>query len=258
MPAFFSITTIKIYMNAYKIIIAYDGTDFCGWQIQPDAPTIADLLQERFKAVFKKDIKIIGASRTDAGVHAVGQVARFYTNINLDTTSMQRAWNNLLPSSVLIRNITHVSEDFHPQAQVLQKTYYYHIFTCRPLPFLARYGWYPKNSFCVDKLKQALSIFVGTHDFRSFCTGYEQESTIRTIDSIEVIYVRKYKVYQISIKGPAFLRYMIRRIVGACILIASSNRSPQELKAAIDARDPQQALLTAPAHGLMLYKIQYK
>lgn len=246
-------------MQYFKLIIAYDGTRYHGWQFQPDDITVSKMLQDRFKAVFKKEIKLIGASRTDAGVHALGQVANFSTDLDLDPNRLKSAWSNLLPVDILVRKLELVDINFHPQAQVAQKTYYYHIFEKRPIPFISNYGFYPKQWFDIAKFHDALSIFTGTHDFRSFCTGYDAESTVRTIDSIHIKYFKRYGIYQVQIKGQSFLRYMIRRVVGAALDIASSpKRHKEELHAALCQKDPQQHFTTAPAHGLMLYRIVYK
>lgn len=245
-------------MNTYKIIIAYDGTSYCGWQIQPHCPTIALLLQQRFNAVFKKNIKLLGASRTDAGVHALGQVACGTTDLNLDVISLQHAWNNVLPPDIVIRSITHV-DSFRPHQNIDYKLYYYHFFLERPLPFMQRYGWFFRRPVAIDTLQKALALFVGTHDFRSFCTGNEHENTVRTIDAITVTYIRRFNVYRIVFKGPAFLRYMIRRIVGACLEVASRDSLSLDcLTTALQKKDPQQTLPNAPSKGLLLYKIVYK
>jgi tRNA pseudouridine38-40 synthase len=124
------------------------------------------------------------------------------------------------------------------------------------LPFLARYGFFCGN-VNKEKLADGLQLFVGTHDFRSFCTGDEAESTIRTIDEIELMYFKRWGVHRIAVKGPGFLRYMIRRIVGACLDVASSQKSINELVIALDAKDPHQHLHVAPAHGLVLHGIRY-
>lgn len=244
-------------MHVYKIIIAYDGTAYHGWQVQPQDITIAGMLENRFKDVFKIPIKLIGASRTDAGVHALGQVASFSLDPQIEAESLTWAWNNALPRDILIRSLEEVSSDFHPQRSVAEKTYHYYFFDKRPLPFLSRYGYY-QGTFDRTQLIEGLQVFVGTHDFRSFCTGYEQESTIRTINCIELQYFKRYGVYRISVKGPGFLRYMIRRIVGACLDVASSPyKSINDLQIALDAKNPQQNLFVAPAHGLVLHSIHY-
>lgn len=246
-------------MQKYKLVIAYDGTDYCGWQWQPQVPTITGVLQDKFFQVFNKDIRIVGASRTDGGVHALGQVAHFHTDLVISIEKLKMAWNNLLPCSILIRDIKIVSPDFHPQAKVLEKTYFYHFFINRPVPFYSRYGLFYKLPINLDKLKQCLNLFIGTHDFRSFCTGYDQQSTIRTVNSIELSYIKKYSVYRITVKGPAFLRYMIRRIVGASLEVSShDDKDISLISKALEEKNPHQNLPTAPAKGLLLYKIKYQ
>lgn len=245
-------------MKNYCLIIAYDGTDYHGWQRQPEAATIAGTLEYSFKAVFNKEITIIGASRTDAGVHAAGQVANFKTDLPLEPEYIQKVWNQHLPKDVLIRSLDQAPENFHSQANVLEKTYFYHFFTHKPLPFYARYGLYYRFPINIDLLEQCLQVFVGTHDFRSFCTGDEQTSTIRTVNAIDVTYMPAYQWYRISVRGPGFLRYMIRRMVGAALEVAShTDGNPASIQQALAEKNPLQHLPTAPAHGLLLRKILY-
>lgn len=254
-------------MAQYKLLIAYDGTDYYGWQQQPEVPTVASTLENCFYRVFKQKISITGASRTDAGVHALGQVACCTINLPIEPENILRAWNNSLPQDILLRkldvldpldigNIT--GSTFNPRYSVTHKIYYYHIFTQRPLPFLARYGTYYRYNFSPEKLLECLQVFVGTHDFRSFCTGCEQKTTVRSITSITLVYLQRYNVYRILFVAPGFLRYMIRRIVGACLDIASSpTRSSNELVFALNEKNPIQSYYTAPAQGLVLYKVCY-
>lgn len=245
-------------MYKYKLVIAYDGTAYHGWQIQPDALTVAGVIQARFKKVFGRDCSMIAASRTDTGVHALGQVARIITDLCIDTFVLQRALNGALPSDIHIRSVTKITDTFHPLYNVDYKIYYYHIFVRRPLPQWARYGHYTRK-FSVEKFKEALTIFVGTHDFRSFCTGDDKESTIRTIQSIECVYDRRMCAYRVVIKGKSFLRYMIRRIVGAALHVAVSDEYEVSfLCKVLEEKNPEQLLPTAPAHGLLLRKIIYK
>lgn len=245
-------------MARYKAIVSYDGTDYFGWQIQPDKITVSQVLQDIFFAVFKQNIKIIGASRTDAGVHALGQVAVFDTDINIEISKLLYAWNNLLPQAIKIRSIELVPLNFHPRAQVKSKTYYYHISEHKALPFFSRYCYSLNKKFDPDKLSKALNIFIGEHDFRSFCTGDEQESTVRKIDSINLTYIKRFKVWRIAFTAQGFLRYMIRRIVGAALDVAiNPNRSIIELAKALDEKNPQQHFSTAPSSGLLLRKIIY-
>ncbi len=249
-------------MKTYKIIVAYDGKRYHGWQIQPNDITIAQKLQDSFRSAFKKDIKIIGASRTDSGVHALGQVAKFQINFNINPNILLKSWNSILPQDILIRSLNHVDNNFHPQASVKEKTYYYNFCLKKPNPLISNYVYWIKqyrdNLIDLDKLNNALQVFIGTQDFRSFCTGQEHKSTIKTIDSIKLVYLKRYQIYQIQFKGQSFLRYMIRRIAGACLYAANSSKiNVQNLKIALKNKDPEQNLLTAPANGLILRKIIY-
>ena len=245
-------------MPSYILTLSYDGTDYYGWQIQPDRLTVNQVLVTTFARVFGRTIKITGASRTDGGVHALGQIASFETDLEIDPVTLKRAWNSVLPPAILIRSVRVSEKVFNPRFGVRQKTYYYHISQQRLLPFAARYCMYVRIPLDYEKLRACLAIFVGTHDFRSFCTGYEKESTKRTIDSILFSYVPQFKCYRITIKGPGFLKYMLRRIIGACLDVAASQDfSPDYLVQILAEKNPLQNFTKAPAHGLMLAAIRY-
>jgi tRNA pseudouridine38-40 synthase len=246
----------------YKIIVAYDGTNYHGWQEQPDDITVASQLKKSFLDAFKKNVSIVGASRTDAGVHALGQVARCRTELDIDPQSLLHAWNNSLPKDIVIREIEKVDpEKFHPLKNVVQKTYYYHLFLKSPLPFVSRYGWFWKFNPDVDieKLKQALQLFVGTHDFRSFVKLDEEKSTERTIDSIKIEKLNKLNTLRIIIKGKSFLHFQIRRMIGAALDVA---RKPEvdidHIQNMLDNPEARQSYAKAEGYGLCLRKIVYK
>lgn len=242
----------------YKLIVSYDGTDYAGWQSQGNGNTVAEVLLQAFKDVFKAPVSLRGVSRTDAGVHAFGQVVLVKTPVSLDPDRLAFAWNNLLPDSIVILSAVQVDPEFRLQAKVLEKTYQYHFFTKRPDPFMARYGWYVQKPVDLDKLQAALQLFVGTHDFRSYCTGDDWPDTVRTINSITLDYLENMQKYRITIKGPRFLRYMIRRIVGACIQIASNSYQDIAILSKImEQKNPEQNLLNAPAKGLTLFNVRY-
>lgn len=210
-----------------------------------------------FFNVFQKQVTLYGASRTDAGVHAYGQVAVFSTDLNLDIHTMKRAINASLPPSILIRSLDLVSDSFNPRYDVIQKTYWYHFFTDEPLPWVRRFGYFSHEKFDLDLLGQALAVFVGTHDFRSFCTGNEYMSTVRTIDVIRLDFNDQLGAYKIVFQGKSFLRYMIRRIVGGCFFAAQKKVEIDELKRVLEAKNSHQRIKTAPAQGLTLHEISY-
>lgn len=246
-------------MIFYKLIVAYDGSDYFGWQVQKEKPSIAQALNEAFFKVFKKEIKVLGASRTDAGVHAWGQVVRIATDLSIAPETLRWAWNNALSSAIMIRSLEIVDKKFNPFCNVVQKVYYYHFYLERPVPFMRNYGYFHPYKVDLSILQQALQCFVGTHDFASFRSSEDTRlETIRTIDYIDCKYLKRYNVYRITIKGKKFLRHMIRRIVGASLSISSlPHKDIDMLKKIMEAKDPGHILMNAPAKGLMLYKIFY-
>jgi tRNA pseudouridine38-40 synthase len=246
-------------MTFYKIVVAYDGTAYHGWQVQPHVTTVSQALIDAFSVVFFQKISILGASRTDAGVHALGQVAIVQSPIDVATDILLRAWSKALPGDVVIKSIEKLDKLVHPHDGVVCKTYAYYFFTQRPMPFVQKYGWYIHRPIDLDLLNQALNIFIGTHDFRSFCTGQDLEGTIRTINSVSVSFVAEWNAYRIEIKGRSFLRYMVRRIVGACLDVASrQNLSLQHLLTIFAQQNPCHTLPNAPAKGLVLERIEYE
>lgn len=247
-------------MKKYQIVVAYDGTDYYGWQLQPTLPSIAYKLQHSFYLIFGSHIKITGASRTDAGVHAHGQVAIFQTDLVINLEKMLFAWNNRISSDIVIRSLAVADPDFHPFYNVEQKTYHYHIFVEQPSPFLQRFGAYCQKKIDLSILKEALNIFVGTHDFTAFCAAdTESPIKVRTINSITLEYVPEWRAYRITIIGPSFLRYMIRRMVGAAIKVATTNKmSVEYIQEILDSKNPNNPLPTAPAKGLTLHEVVYK
>lgn len=247
-------------MNRYKAIIAYDGTDFSGWQVQPADITVVSTLQKSFLSAFSMPVALLGASRTDAGVHALGQVSLCRTALSLDPVSLCEAWNNRLPSGILVRSVERVDDTFHIFGDVVQKTYWYHLFYRRPLPFVARYGYLWKfiDRVDYDKFAQALQQFVGTHDFRSFCRNGEEKTTVRTVDSIEINKIARLSALQVVVKGKGFLRYQIRRMIGAALDVASKQTPVDDIAYHLKNPSDQQAFTKAGASGLCLRKIIFK
>ena len=247
-------------LNRYKIIVSYDGTAYHGWQVQKTLPTVAGTMQKAFRDVFNTDISLLGASRTDAGVHALGQVATFCTDLRVEPRGMFHAWSNSLPVDIVIRSLELVSADFNPHHDVEYKLYQYHFFVSRPLPLVQRYGWFFRLPVDLEKLQECLQVFVGTHDFRSFCTGDEKgDDTIRTIDSITLSYHEPFNAYRIQVRGQRFLQYMIRRMVGAALDVAARKMvSSEYLRQVLAEKNPRQNLINAPAQGLLLHEIMYK
>jgi tRNA pseudouridine38-40 synthase len=247
-------------MNAYRLTVAYDGTAYWGWQQQPNGPTVAGALERGYKRAFGHEITLLGASRTDAGVHALGQVARFYSPLEIEYDRLVNAWNGVLPGDIKIRSVERVADDFHPHKGVAHKTYYYHIFTQRPLPFLARYGYLFPYPLDQNKLQSALALFEGQHNFWTFkVEGGAAPSDLCTINQVGCEEFKRLNMLRISVTGNRFLYHMVRRMAGAAIIIAASpRRSVNEIPDALNMQTSRNRFPTAPAQGLVLRKIVYK
>ncbi|MGA9530542.1 MAG: tRNA pseudouridine(38-40) synthase TruA [Candidatus Babeliales bacterium] len=244
-------------MLKYRSVIAYDGTDYLGWQIQGARKTVAYVLESAFLRVFKKKIHLRAASRTDAGVHAFGQVVTFYLDDFLDPEKIRWAWNNALPLSITVRSIEVARSDFSVYSPCV-KEYHYQLFLRRPQPFLARYGWFIRQTVDLQRLREALRLFEGTYDFTCFSTDDTRKDRVRTIHAINFDYDNRYDWYTIVIQGPKFLRHMIRRIVGAAVIVACRKIVPLKvIEKALLTQKLENALLSAPSHGLLLKAIVY-
>ena len=243
-------------IKQYKMIIAYDGTDFAGWLRQPNRPCVVQTIEDVFCAVYKKKIHILGASKTDAGVHALGQVARFKTDLDIDAQKMRWAWNKALPESIKIISLEQ-AEEFHPHYNVKSKTYWYHFSSEKIAPFLARYGWHYRMPFDQDKLAQSLQLFAGTHDFEQFYTGNDRDNTVRTILSISLEFLPEFNAYRIEVVGEKFLHHMVRRMVGAALHVAAGKATLHDIQSALEKSATVHLLPTAPAKGLLLHSILF-
>jgi tRNA pseudouridine38-40 synthase len=247
--------------HSYKLIIAYDGTDYHGWQRQPNHTSIDHVVRQTFLRSFcQKDLLLVGASRTDAGVHARGQVVRLRTALDLDPSKLAYVLSRALPDDISIISCQKVDALFHPQHTVVRKIYSYTFSLEKQLPMFSRYCYYFPHPLCLDRLQEALQVFVGTYDFSYFCKEQKGKNTIRTIESIALTLSECKKRYTITIVGPSFLRYMIRRIVGACLAYASQkDLSLAVLRGKLTGSDYcVKLLITAPAKGLCLEAIEYK
>lgn len=246
-------------MQTYKFILAYDGANYSGWQSQKHCQAVSNCLEKTFHTVLHKKVKVIGASRTDAGVHALGQVVKVNLDLDIAPEKLQKIINNRLPSDILIRKMEIAEPNFHPQSNVESKTYYYNFFQTRPLPLVSRYGYYFYKPIDFDKLQDCLSVFIGTHDFKAFSTEEERENTIRTVNSIKIYNFKRLGIYRFEVKGHSFLRHMVRRICGALLDVASSKEKTREdLVLALRQKNSHNHFPTAPAHGLILHSIKYR
>lgn len=244
-------------MRRIKLIVAYDGTEYSGWQIQPEAPTIEMYLDKAIHELTGENVHVIGASRTDAGVHAYGNVAVFDTESTIPGDRFTFALNRFLPDSIVIQDSWEVAGDFHPRHCNTRKTYEYRILnTAVPLPQKRNFTWHVAGSIDIEKMREAAAYIVGEHDFKSFCCVKTQaESTVRTIYSLEVL--QEGSEIIIRIKGNGFLYNMVRIITGTLIQVGKGRFEPEYVKQMLEAKDRTVAGQTAPPQGLTLVGIEY-
>ena len=246
-------------MRRIRIFVAYDGTNYCGWQIQPNGITIEEKLNKALNRLTGEDIRVIGASRTDSGVHALGNVAVFDTESPIPPERFSYALNQRLPEDIVVVKSDEVPLDWHPRYQVSRKTYEYRILnrTFRmPNRRLDTYFYHHKLD--VDKMKQATSYLVGEHDFKSFCAvGAQVKTTTRTIYSCEVEKDGN-DIITIRVTGNGFLYNMVRIIAGTLIRVGGGEMSPDEMPQILGKKDRTAAGPTAPAHGLTMMGIEYE
>lgn len=245
-------------MKRVRIIVAYDGTNYCGWQMQINGITVEEVLNRTLSELLGEKIAVIGASRTDSGVHSLGNVAVFDTETKIPAEKISFALNQRLPNDIRIQKSDEVSCDWHPRYCDSTKTYEYKILNRKfPNPlqrFYTHFVYMPLDS---EKMKKAAEYIVGKHDFASFCSsGSQVESTVREVYSLDVTKVDD--IISIKISGNGFLYNMVRIIVGTLMKVGLGVYPPEHVKEIIESKDRYQAGPKAPACGLMLVGIEYK
>lgn len=241
----------------FRLVVEYDGTEYSGWQIQPNGPTIQAVLEAAVERLFGQPLRVLAAGRTDAGVHASGQVACFSVERQIDPQVVLRALNALTPRDVTIRSTEIVSDDFDPRRHARRRAYVYRIWNARfPSPFWQRYAWHVPRLLDDQAMRTAAGQLVGTHDFSSFqAAGCDADNPVRRITRSEITREGDLLVYEVE--ATAFLRHMVRTIVGTLTEIGLGDRPPDGMQRLLEARDRSQAGVTAPPQGLCLNRVDY-
>lgn len=244
-------------MKRVMLIVAYDGTNYHGWQMQPNAVTIEQILNEKLSELLKEDIQVIGASRTDAGVHAEGNVAVFDTNTSIPGEKISYALNHLLPEDIVIQESFEVEPDFHPRKCDSIKTYQYRILNRNfNLPVKGRNAYHFYRKLDLDKMREAAAYFVGKHDFKNFCSSHTQaKSTIRIIYSFDI--EEEDEEIVLTVSGNGFLYNMVRMLTGTLLDVGTGRMSPDKIPELLAAKERVHTPNTAPARGLTLLDIEY-
>lgn len=244
-------------MHNYKLTIQYDGTNYAGWQIQKSEKTVQGEITNVLHRILQEDVNLVGSGRTDAGVHAMGQVANFLTEKELDLVKLRHSINGLLPNDISVNEIVKEDEKFHSRFDARKRSYIYLISHFKS-PFYHKYSHYfhPVLDFPIEELNEISKSLLGEHDFTSFCRAKtEIENKICTIESIRW---RKNDSHTIMlIEANRFLHGMVRTVVGSVLYTAKNGLSGDALLSMLDKKDRTEAAEAAPSKGLFLYKVRY-
>lgn len=245
-------------MSKYKVTVAYDGSSYYGWQSQKDVVNIQDTIEKALSVIHKEPVRIIASGRTDRNVHAYGQVFHFETTLFLTAQQWIKAMNSNLPYDIRILDVQPVNEDFHARYDVIKKRYDYYLNSGEYNLFERNYVTQLGYTLDIDSMKEATGIFIGTHDFSSFCGNSFEETPnqVRTIEKLEIVEENN-KIHFIF-EGDGFLRYMVRMIVGTLIEVGKGKLSLQEVKDILEAKSKDVCRFKAPAEGLYLTEVYYK
>lgn len=247
-------------MGRLKLTLEYDGGGFQGWQLQPDARTVQGVLEQGLLDVTGAPVRVHGAGRTDAGVHARGQVAHVDLTEGPGPAELRRALNAVLPDDVAVLDVREVAPDFHARHDALCKTYLYRVLN-RPVPSPERRGftWHIRSRLDVAAMRDAAARLLGEHDFAAFRGAHggapEGESSVRSLDRLDV--AREGDEVRILASGRSFLRYMVRNLAGMLVDVGLGRVEPKQVEAILEARDRSRAAPTAPACGLCLLEVRH-
>jgi tRNA pseudouridine38-40 synthase len=241
-----------------RLVVEYDGSQLHGWQRQHNAPTVQQHLEEALGKLLTHDVQVTGASRTDAGVHARGQVASFRTERAIPVHGIRRGLNSLLPDAIAVRDAAEVPEDFHPRFSATGKHYRYTLLTRNERsPRYRDRAWHHPDPLNVAAMQEAAKALIGEHDFSAFrAAGCTAKTTMRRVDVITLTRAAPY-LLDIDIRGNAFLRQMVRILVGTLTEVGTGKRKPAEVAEILASKDRTRAGITAPAHGLELIEVRY-
>lgn len=245
-------------MKWVSATIVYDGTNFFGYQAQPESRTVQGEIEKSLKTIFKKDVAIYAAGRTDTGVHAMGQVVSFAVeNSSMTEKNVKDALNSVLPEDIYVKNIELVKEGFNPRAEATKRIYHYYIYNNKePNIFLRNRVWWIPWDLNLGKMRSAARFFEGEHDYTSFKTGNDERNPIRTIYRVRII-KQKNNIILIRVEGKSFLRRMVRNMVGALIKVGTEVWQPEDMKKILEIKKRSASPTSAPPQGLYFYSVLF-
>ncbi|MDY0219674.1 MAG: tRNA pseudouridine(38-40) synthase TruA [Desulfobacterium sp.] len=242
----------------FKLTLEYDGTEYSGWQVQNNSPTIQGEIENALGLMLDQPIRIWGSGRTDAGVHALAQVANFQASTSMGQSQLKKGLNSLLKGPIVVHECTEVDEAFHARYNAREKEYHY-FFLNRELPCAVgrNFVWHIRHPLKIDAMEECCRIITGTHDFKAFeGAGSPRSTTVRTLFLAGFEKTAKDRFY-FKIRGNGFLRFMVRNIVGTLVLAGAGKITPIDFRKILQGRDRSLAGPTAPAKGLFLMKVSY-
>lgn len=246
-------------MQNYKMIVAYDGSRYMGWEHQPNTDlTIQGKLESVLSLMTDSMVQVLGAGRTDAGVHAKGMVCHAHMETEMSPEEILTYMNRYLPDDICVREVRIASERFHSRYNAVGKTYCYtcYVGDLKPV-FNRKYVYTPPEKPNVEKMKEAAKYLIGEHDYASFCSNPKmKKSTVRIVDKIEIEQNGSY--LNLTFHGTGFLQHMVRILTGTLLEVGFGKRTPESMADLIEAKDRKQAGFTAPAQGLCLIQVDYK
>lgn len=248
-------------MRFLKLTVAYDGTAFAGWQVQPNERTVQASLEQAVTQITSEEVRVVASGRTDAGVHALGQAVSLSTNSDLANDVLLRAINANTPHDLVVLDVADAPDGFHAIRDAVGKRYRY-VIQDGPLTdvFSRSYAWHVPQTLDADAMRTAAKSIVGRHDFKSFeAAGSERKTSIRTVTdlTVERIIEKRFQRVLIEIAADGFLYNMVRNIVGTLVEVGRGNQSAEWTSEVLEAKDRQVAGPTAPAHGLFLIEVDY-
>ena len=245
-------------MRNIKLVVEYDGTDYKGWQIQTSEPTIQGVIEEKLGIILNQETRITGSGRTDAGVHALNQVAHFLTRSKIEPELLKKGLNSLLPPDIVIKELSEVDADFHARYSAKSRVYKYLIWNGDTLsPFYRRISWHLHNQLEIEKMREAAECLIGWHDFASF-QGADSKDRTSEREIMRFTIRGRLKGWIITtIEASAFLRHMVRNIMGTLIEVGKENMTVEEFRDILESKDRSKAGITAPPQGLFLKEVKY-
>ena len=245
-------------LHNIKLVLAYDGSRYHGWQRQPHGITIQEVIEEKIQMMAGDAVTLIASGRTDAGVHAVNQVCHFKTRSHIEPTALKKGLNSLLPDDILVVKAEYVSPDFHARYDAKTKTYEYRILNREePDIFQRHYVWHIRRSLDVEEMRNCMNLLAGTHDFSSFkSSGSGNMNPVRSVSNAG-IYGPEEGLLRVVMEADGFLRHMVRNIVGTLVEVGFGKINSSGFKEIMESRDRSLAGVKAPPQGLFLVKVRY-